>query len=217
MTKKERYKIVLDYFQKTMGPKSSELSYYSPFQLVVAVMLSAQCTDKRVNMTTPAFFAAFHSPKELSQASFEQVYNLIKSISYPNNKAKHLIAMAKRIMSDFDGVVPSTVENLMKLEGVGRKTANVVTLELFGQPNMAVDTHVFRVSNRIGLTKSSNVLQCQKQLEANIPKDLIPNAHHWILFHGRYVCKARRPLCEECGLKSCCIYFSLHLFGGEEK
>src|SRR5574344_655777 len=137
MTKKERYKIVLDYFQKTMGTKTSELSYYSPFQLVVAVILSAQCTDKRVNMTTPALFEAFPSPKELSQASFEQVYNLIKSISYPNNKAKHLIAMAKRLMSDFDGVVPSTVEDLMKLEGVGRKTANVVTLELFGQPNMA--------------------------------------------------------------------------------
>lgn len=211
MTKKERYSFVIDYFQRSMGTTKSELSYLSPFQLVIAVMLSAQCTDKRVNMVTPSLFAKFPTPLALSQASFEDVLEKIKSISYPNNKARHLIAMAKRLVSDFDSIVPQTVDELMQLEGVGRKTANVVTLELYGQPNMAVDTHIFRVSNRIGLTTARNVLQSQKQLEENIPAELIPDAHHWILLHGRYVCKARKPLCEECKLTSVCKYYHLQI------
>lgn len=209
MTRKERYQAVIDYFQENVPIAETELVYDSPFQLLVAVILSAQCTDKRVNLTTPSIFERYPNPQVLSQVTFEELFPLIKSISYPNNKTKHLLGMAQMLINDFGGEVPMTVDELVKLPGVGRKTANVITSVIDAQPNMAVDTHVFRVSARIGLTyKATTPLAAEKQLVEHIPKDLIHKAHHWLILHGRYICTARQPKCSNCGLTQYCKYFS---------
>ncbi len=208
MTKKERYRLTIEYFQENMPVAETELVYRSPYEILVAVILSAQCTDKRVNMITPNFFSSFPTAKELAAANQEHIFELIKSCSYPNNKAKHLLGMGKILISDFNGIVPSDVDELQKLPGVGRKTANVIAAVVYDKPTMAVDTHVFRISDRIGLTTNSKTpLETEKQLIKHIPKELIPLAHHWLLLHGRYVCKARKPLCEKCGLTAFCKYF----------
>jgi endonuclease-3 len=212
MTRKERYQFVLDYFQQHTPDAETELLYDNPFQLLVAVILSAQCTDKRVNLTTPAIFEKYPDPESLSKASFNQLFPLIKSISYPNNKTKHLIGMAGMLVSDFNGQVPMTVEELVKLPGVGRKTANVITSVVDEQPNMAVDTHVFRVSARIGLTvNAATPLAAEKQLIQFIPVALIHKAHHWLILHGRYICVARNPKCEQCGLRQVCKYYQKNI------
>jgi endonuclease-3 len=209
MTKKERYHGVLDYFEKNMGEAETELLYDTPYQLLVAVILSAQCTDKRVNLTTPNIFAKYPTVNDLATATFDDLFPIIKSISYPNNKTKHLIGMANMMVNDFDSIVPMTVKELMLLPGVGRKTANVVTSVIDGQPNMAVDTHVFRVSARIGLTTNAkNVVQAEEQLIKHIPKEQVHKAHHWLILHGRYVCLARSPKCDQCGITEWCKYFS---------
>lgn len=209
MTRKERFQFCIDYFEEHFPIAETELEYKNPYQLLVAVILSAQCTDKRVNLTTPAIFQKYPSAKELSGASFEELFPYIKSISYPNNKTKHLIGMAQMLMHDFGGEVPMTVEELMKLPGVGRKTANVITSVVDKQPNMAVDTHVFRVAARIGLTVNAKTpLATEKQLIAFIPRELIHKAHHWLILHGRYICVARNPKCGECGLKPACKYYN---------
>jgi endonuclease III len=208
MTRKERYQFVLDYFQQHTPNAETELLYVSPFQLLVSVILSAQCTDKRVNMTTPSLFEKYPDAETMSQTSFDELFPLIKSISYPNNKTKHLIAMAKMLLADFKGQVPMTVDELVRLPGVGRKTANVITSVIDKQPNMAVDTHVFRVSARIGLTiRAKTPLAAEKQLMKFIPKELIHIAHHWLILHGRYTCVARNPKCHECGLLPACKYY----------
>lgn len=208
MTKKERYTFVIDWFQKNMPEAETELMYDNAYQLLVAVILSAQCTDKRVNMTTPAIFAQYPDAASLAKASFEDLFPLIKSISYPNNKTKHLIGMAQMLMEKYNGEVPHTVKELVELPGVGRKTANVITSVIDAQPNMAVDTHVFRVSARIGLTTNAKTpLQTEQQLLKHIPKELVHIAHHWIILHGRYICVARRPKCEQCGLKPACKFY----------
>lgn len=208
MILKNKYKYIVEYFEKNMPVAESELNFENPYQLIVAVILSAQCTDKRVNMTTPALFERYPDADALSKASVEDIYGLIKSISYPNNKAKNLLGMAKTLMSDFQGVVPDDVEKLQTLPGVGRKTANVVASVAFNKPAMAVDTHVFRVSARIGLTKNAkNPLETERQLVRYIPESVIPKAHHWLILHGRYVCKARKPECEKCGINTICEYF----------
>lgn len=208
MTRKERFRFCLDYFEKHIPIAETELVYDNPYQLLVSVILSAQCTDKRVNITTPAIFEKYPSPKELSAATFDELLPFIKSISYPNSKTKHLIGMAKMVESDFDGKIPMTVSELMKLPGVGRKTAHVITSVIDAQPNMAVDTHVFRVSARIGLTVNAKTpLACEKQLTQFIPQQLIHKAHHWLILHGRYICIARNPKCDECGLKPVCKYY----------
>ena len=209
MTKKDRYSYVLDYFNSKMPQAETELYYNSPFELLVAVILSAQCTDKRINMVTPSLFKVFPDSKTLSQSSFDDVFTLIKSISYPNNKAKHLIGMAKMLEEDYKGEVPLKVSELVKLPGVGRKTANVITSVLDNQPNMAVDTHVFRVSARIGLTKGATTpLATEKQLIKNIPTALVHKAHHWLILHGRYICTARNPKCQDCGIKEVCLFYN---------
>ena len=203
-----KYDSFVEYFERTMPVAESELKFMNPYQLIVAVVLSAQCTDKRVNMTTPAFFERFPDPKSLSEATQDEVYQLIKSISYPNNKAKNLIGMAKALVSDFNGVVPENIDDLQKLPGVGRKTANVVVAVAFDKPAMPVDTHVFRVSARIGLSKNAKTpLDTEKQLVAHIPQNLLSKAHHWLILHGRYVCLARKPKCEECGIKNICDFY----------
>jgi endonuclease-3 len=208
MTRKERFAFVLHYFQDHNPDAETELYYDNPYQLLVAVILSAQCTDKRVNLTTPAIFEKYPTVIELSRASFDELLPLIKSISYPNNKTKHLIGMARMIVDDFKGTIPLTVEELVQLPGVGRKTANVITSVIDQQPNMAVDTHVFRVAARIGLTVNAKTpLAAERQLVQLIPQALIHKAHHWIILHGRYVCVARNPKCGECGLKDACRYF----------
>ena len=208
MTRAERFYFVLDYFQQHIPLAETELVYDNPYELLVAVILSAQCTDKRVNLTTPAIFQKYPSPKELADATFDELFPFIKSISYPNSKTKHLIGMAQMIMNNFDGKIPMTVEELMQLPGVGRKTANVVTSVIDAQPNMAVDTHVFRVSARIGLTvNAKTVLTAEKQLIQFIPKELINKAHHWLILHGRYICTARNPKCDACGLRPVCKYY----------
>jgi endonuclease-3 len=191
-----------------MPVAETELHYINPYELIVSVILSAQCTDKRVNMTTPALFKKFPTAQSLAKSSSEKVFPLIKSISYPNNKAKHLVGMAKMLVNDFGGVVPSDVDELQKLPGVGRKTANVVASVVYQKPTMAVDTHVFRVSARIGLTvNAKNPLQTEMQLVKYIPENKIAIAHHWLILHGRYVCVARNPKCEECGIKLWCKYY----------
>ena len=208
MTRKERYQLVYDYFQHNNPEAETELIYDNPYQLLVSVILSAQCTDKRVNMTTPSFFERYPDVASLAKATPEEIFPLIKSISYPNNKAKHLAGMAKLVMEKFNGEVPMTVEELMQLPGVGRKTANVITSVIDQQPNMAVDTHVFRVAARIGLTLNAKTpLATEKQLVAFTPPELIHKAHHWLILHGRYVCIARNPRCEICGLKPFCKFF----------
>jgi endonuclease-3 len=207
MTKKERYQFVINYFVLNSPDAKTELIYDNPYQLLVAVILSAQCTDKRVNITTPEVFANFPDIESLSKATSEQLLPLIKSISYPNSKTNHLIGMAKMVMKDFGGKIPMTVDELMKLPGVGRKTANVITSVVDNQPNMAVDTHVFRVANRIGLVKAKTPYEVEKQLVKNLPKDLIYIAHHWLILHGRYICVARNPKCGICGLRPVCKYY----------
>lgn len=210
MTKKERYGLILDYFQKNVPDAETELLYDNPYQLLVAVILSAQCTDKRVNLTTPAIFQKYPGPHKLAKATFDELFPLIRSISYPNNKTKHLIGMAGMLLEKFGGEVPMTVEELVQLPGVGRKTANVITSVVDQQPNMAVDTHVFRVSKRLGLVtqKASTPLAVEKELIKHIPKELVHKAHHWLILHGRYVCLARNPKCESCVLKDWCSYYS---------
>jgi endonuclease III len=208
MAKKELFQKVLSYFQHHIPEAETELLYDNPYQLLVAVILSAQCTDKRVNMTTPAIFEKYPDAESLSKASFDDVFPLIRSISYPNNKTKHLIGMARMLQDEFGGQVPMTVPELIKLPGVGRKTANVITSVIDQQPNMAVDTHVFRVSARLGLTTGAKTpLQTELQLIKYIPKELIHKAHHWLILHGRYVCLARNPKCEQCGLRDICKYY----------
>ncbi len=208
MTKQERYDQVLLYFEKNGSPAETELHYTNAYELLVAVILSAQCTDKRVNLTTPALFKDYPSAEALAEANSDTIFRYIKSISYPNNKAKHLVGMAKMLVSDFNGKIPSEIEDLVKLPGVGRKTANVIASVVYDKPTMAVDTHVYRVSNRIGLTTNAkNPLQSEKQLIKFIPAHLVPKAHHWLILHGRYTCIARKPKCETCGLKLVCKYF----------
>lgn len=209
MTRKERYAFVIDWFEKNRPIAETELEYEDPYELIVAVILSAQCTDARVNITTPALFRKYPDVKALSKASFDELLPFIKSISYPNSKTKHLIGMASMVMEKFDGRIPMTVDELIQLPGVGRKTANVVTSVVDNQPNMAVDTHVFRVSKRIGLVSqsASTAYAVEMELVKNIPTELIHKAHHWLILHGRYICVARKPKCEECGLRPACKYF----------
>ena len=208
MKRKERYEFAISYFENNMPIAETELQYKNPYQLIVAVILSAQCTDKRVNMTTPAIFKKFPDVTTLSKANFDNLFPLIKSISYPNNKTKHLIGMANKIVQDFNGKIPMTVDELIQLPGVGRKTANVITSVVDKQPNMAVDTHVFRVSRRIGIVPqtATTTLAVEKELIKNIPAELIHKAHHWLILHGRYVCVARNPKCDICGLQKVCRY-----------
>ena len=208
MTTKQRFEHILGWFETNMPVAESELVFLNPFQCLVAVMLSAQCTDKRVNMVTPALFEAFPTPEALAKATSDEVFEYVKSVSYPRSKAEHLVAMAKRLVDVYDGVVPDNIEDLQTLQGVGRKTANVVCAVIWNQPTMAVDTHIFRVSERLGLTTNSkNPLQTEKALVKYIPADVIPKAHHWLLLHGRYVCQARKPQCEQCGLAQYCRFF----------
>lgn len=208
MRKEERYQGVLGWFKENVPVAETELHYKDPYQLLVAVILSAQCTDKRVNMITPTLFEAFPTAEVMAETTPEVVFEYIKSVSYPNNKSKHLVGMAKMLLSEFGGIVPADIELLQKLPGVGRKTANVIASVVYDKPAMAVDTHVFRVSNRIGLTNNSKTpLETEKILVKHIPEALIPIAHHWIILHGRYTCLARKPKCEDCGLKPWCKYF----------
>lgn len=209
MTKKERFEHIIKYFQKNRPVAETELDYSNPYELIVAVILSAQCTDKRVNQITPALFQAYPTVNELATANSEEIFEFIRSCSYPNNKAKHLAGMAKMLLSDFKGVVPANIDELQKLPGVGRKTANVIASVVYNMPALAVDTHVFRVSARIGLTTNAKTpLQTEQQLVKYIPDDLIPIAHHWLILHGRYVCMARKPKCQECGIADLCKFFA---------
>lgn len=211
MTKEERYKHILHYFETEVGLAETELNYNNPYELLVAVILSAQCTDKRVNLTTPKLFEDYPTAESLAAANSDTIFGYIRSISYPNNKAKHLVGMAKMLVQDFKGEVPSEVEKLVKMPGVGRKTANVIASVIYNQPTMAVDTHVFRVSNRIGLTTNAkNPLQSEKQLIKFIPAHLVPKAHHWLILHGRYTCLARNPKCDSCPIQLYCKYFDKH-------
>ena len=209
MTRKERYTYIIEYFEKKMPVAETELEFEDPYELLVAVILSAQCTDKRVNSTTPAIFEKYPTVLSLSKANFDELFPFIKSISYPSNKTKHLIGMANKVMNEFEGKIPMTVDELLQLPGVGRKTANVITSVVDKQPNMAVDTHVFRVSRRIGLVPqtASTPLAVEKELVKNIPEALIHKAHHWLILHGRYTCLARNPGCERCGIQQACRYF----------
>lgn len=209
MTRKQRYDFIIDYFTHHHPDAVTELQYSNPYELLVSVILSAQCTDKRVNITTPALFKAYPGVEFLATAKPEEVLPFIKSISYPNNKSKHLVGMAKMVVEKFNGKIPSEVETLQQLPGVGRKTANVIASVIYNQPAMAVDTHVFRVAARIGLTTNAKTpLATEMQLIKYFPKEIIPLAHHWLILHGRYVCVARNPKCEECGLKAVCKYFN---------
>jgi endonuclease-3 len=212
MTKKERYRFVISYFLEHAPDAETELLFDSPYQLLVAVILSAQCTDKRVNQTTPAIFERYPTIEDLSGAAYEELFNLIKSISYPGNKTRHLIGMAKMLVEKFHGKIPLTVDELVELPGVGRKTANVITSIVDNQPNLAVDTHVFRVSARIGLTTNAkNPLETEKQLVKHIPTEYVNKSHHWLILHGRYICQARRPKCEECRLTAVCKYYNKYV------
>lgn len=209
MTTKQRFEHILHWFEANMPVAQSELNYSNPFELLVAVMLSAQCTDKRVNMVTPALFAHYPTPQALAQATNDEVYAYIKSVSYPRAKAAHLVQMAQRLVSVYHSEVPDNIDDLQTLPGVGRKTANVVCAVIWNQPTMAVDTHIFRVSERLGLTTHSRTpRQTEDQLVRYIPQDIIPKAHHWLLLHGRYICQARKPKCEQCGLQPYCRYFA---------
>lgn len=208
MRKQELYNKVIEYFQKAMPVVETELHYSNPYELLIAVILSAQCTDKRINMITPKLFHDFPTPEALAASTPEVVFEYIRSVSYPNNKAKHLVGMAKMLVKDFNSEVPDNLEDLTKLPGVGRKTANVIQAVVFNKAAMAVDTHVFRVSNRIGLTNNSKTpLATEKELMKYIPADIIPTAHHWLILHGRYTCLARKPKCENCGLQLLCKYY----------
>ena len=210
MLKKERFDKVISWFKENVSVAESELRYNNPYELIVAVILSAQCTDKRVNMVTPSFYRQYPTVYKLADADVDSIYELIKSISYPNNKAKHLLGMAQMVVARFKGEIPSTIEELEQLPGVGRKTANVVASIVYNKPVIAVDTHVFRVSARIGLsTNAKTPLETEKQLEAYIPEDLRAIAHHWLILHGRYICVARKPKCNECGITAYCKYYAL--------
>lgn len=211
MTIEERFKKVILHFQTNMPVAETELKYSNAYELLVAVILSAQCTDKRVNIITPIFFEHFPTAEHLALSNQEDIFNVIKSCSYPNNKAKNLLGMAKKLTGEYNGIVPADIDELQKLPGVGRKTANVIASVVFNKPALAVDTHVFRVSARLGLTKNSKTpLETEKQLVKHIPKELIPKAHHWLILHGRYVCLARKPKCSECGLAELCVYNKQH-------
>ena len=207
MTLKQRYEGILGYFRENVPVAESELHFDSPFQLLVAVILSAQCTDKRVNLTTPALFAAYPDPESLAAAEFDDVLALVRSISYPNSKARHLIGMAQKLLSDFGGQVPSGIDELMSLPGVGRKTANVVASVTWGEPVIAVDTHVFRVARRLGLSRGTTPRAVELDLERHIPEELRPIAHHWLILHGRYICTAQKPKCAGCPLAHWCKEF----------
>lgn len=208
MRREERYKGVIEYFEKAMPVAESELNFENPYQLLVAVILSAQCTDKRVNLTTPALFEAYPTPQAMAEATAEEIYPYIRSISYPNNKAKNLAAMARMLVAEFGGEVPSDIEEMMRLPGVGRKTANVIGAVIWNKEVMPVDTHVFRVSARIGLSVGAKTPRATElQLERYIPSKLLPIAHHWLILHGRYTCLARKPKCEDCGITTYCKYF----------
>ena len=209
MRKKERFESIINYFKENVPIAETELGYKDPFSLLVAVILSAQCTDKRVNLLTPPLLASFPDAETMGAARQEEIFEFIKSCSYPNNKAKHLKAMSIMLAKKFNGIVPSDIKDLQKLPGVGRKTANVIASVVFNKPAMAVDTHVFRVSARLGLTyRAKNPLETEMQLIKFIPEELIPKAHHWLILHGRYICMARKPKCMECGLKPYCKYYS---------
>lgn len=207
MERQDRFAKITDWFTRNMEVAETELHYDSPFHLLIAVILSAQCTDKRVNMHTPQIFMRFPSPADLAQASFEEVYDLIRSISFPNNKARHLIGMAQKLISDFGGEVPSETSQLETLPGVGRKTANVIASVIYDKPVIAVDTHVFRVSRRLGLSDGSTVETVEKDLTAGFEEHLRGKAHHWLILHGRYVCTARKPKCQECGIRDYCMTY----------
>ena len=219
MKKQARYQGVIDYFLANVPIAETELTYDNPFQLLVAVILSAQCTDKRVNLTTPGIFKKYPDPASMSKASFDDLFPLVRSISYPNNKTKHLIGMSQLLMNNFNGAVPMTIEDLVKLPGVGRKTANVITSVIDQQPNMAVDTHVFRVSRRVGLVPmtAKTPLAVEKDLIKNIPAVLVHKAHHWLILHGRYTCLARSPKCDTCGITEFCKYFEKEMKKKEDK
>ena len=206
MTTRQRFRGITDWFQQNMPVAESELQYQNPYQLLVSVILSAQCTDKRVNMTTPALFDRFPTPQAMADADPEEIYPYIRSISYPNNKAKNLSAMARMLCEEFGGAVPEDIEQLQRLPGVGRKTANVVMSCAFGEDAIAVDTHVFRVTNRLGLADAPDVLKTEHQLMQAVPKDQWSRAHHWLIYHGRRVCAARKPACETCTLRAWCDY-----------
>lgn len=208
MSKKELFDQVIDYFQRAMPIAETELEYSDPYQLLVAVILSAQCTDKRVNILTPELFRRFPTAEKLAEVESDEVFEYIRSCSYPNNKAKHLVGMARMLVNDFGGIVPDDIDELQKMPGVGRKTANVIASVVFNKPALAVDTHVFRVAARIGLsTNSKTPLETEKQLVKYFPEELLPVAHHWLILHGRYTCLARSPKCEKCGLTTVCKYF----------
>ncbi|MEP2025598.1 MAG: endonuclease III [Reichenbachiella sp.] len=209
MNKKERYQFFIEYFSQHQPEAETELHYENPFQLIVAVALSAQCTDKRVNMVTPAIFESFPTPEALAASNFDELFPYIRSISYPNNKTKHLLGMAKMLVEDFNSEVPEDLKDLQKLPGVGRKTANVIASVVFNQPTMAVDTHVFRVSKRLGLVTQTakTPLEVEKQLVKYIPEEHIPKAHHWLILHGRYICLARKPKCDQCKISLMCRYY----------
>jgi endonuclease-3 len=209
MRKKERFELVTKWFLENMPVAETELNYSSPYELLVAVILSAQCTDKRVNLITPNLFKNFPDAKSLAKGTKEEIFELIRSCSYPNNKAKHLEGMGKLLYNEFDGIVPESTTDLQKLPGVGRKTSNVIAYVIFNKPTMAVDTHVFRVSARIGLTTNSKTpLDTEKQLLKHFPEELIVRAHHWLILHGRYICMARKPKCDNCGIRIYCKYYS---------
>ncbi|QSE98194.1 endonuclease III [Fulvivirga lutea] len=209
MQRKERYEHLIEYFNEHQPEAETELHYNNPYELLVAVILSAQCTDKRINAITPALFEKFPTAEHLAASHFDEVFPLIKSVSYPNNKSKHLIGMAKMLTEEFDSTVPSDIKDLQKLPGVGRKTANVIASVIYDQPAMAVDTHVFRVSKRLGLVNQNakTPLEVEKQLVKHIPKEFIPKAHHWLILHGRYTCLARKPKCMDCKISQYCKYF----------
>ncbi|MBO4955230.1 MAG: endonuclease III [Muribaculaceae bacterium] len=208
MTTKERYRLLVEWFDANMPDATTELHFDNPYQLLVAVILSAQCTDKRINQVTPALFEAYPTAEAMAAATTDDIYEYIKSVSYPNNKSRSLLGMARTLVEDFGGEVPSDIDSLMRLPGVGRKTANVILSVVFGKAAMAVDTHVFRVSERIGLTTGSkNPLQTERTLMQYLPEDKVARAHHWLILHGRYVCKARRPDCLDCAIKAICRYY----------
>lgn len=207
MLKKERYRQFVDYFAKHQPTAETELHYNNPYQLLVAVILSAQCTDKRINQVTPALFERFPTPKSLADTTSDIVFDYIRSVSYPNNKAKHLVGMANMLVNDFNNQVPADVKDLQKMPGVGRKTANVIASVIYNEPAMAVDTHVFRVANRLGLTNGKTPLAVEKDLVKNLPQEKIHIAHHWLILHGRYICLARTPKCESCPIISFCRYY----------
>lgn len=219
MQKKERFENFVAYFTENQPEAETELNYSNPYELLVAVILSAQCTDKRINAVTPALFEKFPSPEMLANSHFDEVFPLIRSVSYPNNKSKHLIGMAKMLVEDFNSEIPADIKELQKLPGVGRKTANVIASVVYNQPAMAVDTHVFRVSKRLGLVtqNAKTPLEVEKQLVKYIPKDYIARAHHWLILHGRYVCLARTPKCQECNITHFCRYFEKNLTKASKK